>query len=156
MSPVPFSNMELTSWRMGHSHESEGIAVHMRSTSSSHGYKLPWIFFYSVTTTPLTCLSQCALTLTSSSLACLESAIQKPAISSSLSSPTSFPLRHLSANTLAKDRSYYEGYDEDVKTYIVDEDKPLDEAEKENEDGEEQGGWLIDWHALQFASREMD
>jgi adenylate kinase len=65
----------------------------------------------------------------------------------SLSSSTRSPLRHLSINTLVKDRSCHEGYDEGLKTYIVDEDKLLDEVEKEIEDGKGQGGWLIDWHA---------
>lgn len=67
------------------------------------------------------------------------------------STTTSSPLRHLSINTLVKDRSCHEGYDEDLKTYVVDEDKLLDEVEKEigNGDrvGDAEGGWLIDWHA---------
>lgn len=77
----------------------------------------------------------------------------------SLSSATSSPLHHLSINTLVKDRSCHEGYDEGLKTYIVDEDKLLDEVEKaigagggqgerEGEgEGDGEGGWLIDWHA---------
>jgi broad-specificity NMP kinase len=66
----------------------------------------------------------------------------------SLSSSSSLGLlHHLSINTLAKDRSCHEGFDEDMKTYIVDEDKLLDEVEKEVEEGEGEGGWLIDWHA---------
>lgn len=64
---------------------------------------------------------------------------------SSSSSPG--PLRHISINTLVKDRGCHEGFDEDMKTYIVDEDKLLDEVEKEVEDGKGEGGWLIDWHA---------
>jgi hypothetical protein len=67
-------------------------------------------------------------------------------VSLSSSSPPG-PLRHLSINTLVKDRGCHEGFDEGMKTYIVDEDKLLDEVEKEVEDGEGEGGWLIDWHA---------
>ena len=65
----------------------------------------------------------------------------------SLSASTSSPLRHLSINTLVKDRGCHEDYDEDLKTYIVDDDKLLDEVEKEIQDGEGHGGWLVDWHA---------
>jgi adenylate kinase len=71
----------------------------------------------------------------------------------SLSSATSSPLHHLSINTLVKNRSCHEGYDEGLQTYIVDEDKLLDEVEKEigagggEGEGDGEGGWLIDWHA---------
>lgn len=70
----------------------------------------------------------------------------------SLSSSTTSAFRHLSINTLIRDRGCHEGYDDDLKTYIVDEDKLLDEVEKELEISEgnekkEKGGWLIDWHA---------
>ena len=75
----------------------------------------------------------------------------------SLSSSTQSPFRHLSINTLVTDRSCHEGFDEDMKTYIVDEDKLLDEVEKEIEDGEGAGGWLIDWHACDlFPKRWVD
>jgi adenylate kinase len=75
----------------------------------------------------------------------------------SLSSSTSSPLRQLSINTLVKDRSCHEGYDEDLKTCIVDEDKLLDEVGKEIEDGDGEGGWLIDWHACDlFPKRWVD
>jgi hypothetical protein len=62
-------------------------------------------------------------------------------------SAISSALRHLSINTLVKDRGCHEGYDEGVKAYIVDEDKLLDEVEKEIGGGDGEGGWLIDWHA---------
>ncbi|KAJ9203839.1 hypothetical protein DTO166G4_6813 [Paecilomyces variotii] len=52
-------------------------------------------------------------------------------------------LRHLSINQVAKDRECYDGYDEERKSWIVDEDKLLDAIEDEVL----QGGYLIDWHA---------
>ncbi|KAL3489461.1 DUF1671-domain-containing protein [Aspergillus germanicus] len=52
-------------------------------------------------------------------------------------------LRHLSINQIAKDRGCYDTYDEELKTWIVDEDKLLDAIEDEVL----QGGFLIDWHA---------
>ncbi|KAI1920147.1 factor activating pos9 [Ophidiomyces ophidiicola] len=52
-------------------------------------------------------------------------------------------LRHLSVNQIAKERGCHDGYDEKLKSWIVDEDKLLDEIEKEVQ----QGGYLIDWHA---------
>ncbi|OJJ06903.1 hypothetical protein ASPVEDRAFT_141242 [Aspergillus versicolor CBS 583.65] len=52
-------------------------------------------------------------------------------------------LRHLSINQVAKDRGCYETYDEELRTWIVDEDKLLDAIEDELL----QGGYLIDWHA---------
>ncbi|RDW61921.1 uncharacterized protein DSM5745_10593 [Aspergillus mulundensis] len=52
-------------------------------------------------------------------------------------------LRHLSINRIAKDRGCYDTYDEELKTWVVDEDKLLDAIEDEVL----QGGFLIDWHA---------
>ncbi|KAH1808641.1 hypothetical protein KXW57_009425 [Aspergillus fumigatus] len=52
-------------------------------------------------------------------------------------------LRHLSINQVAKDRGCFESYDQDLETWIVDEDKLLDAIEDEVL----QGGYLIDWHA---------
>ncbi|KAL4753842.1 hypothetical protein BDW72DRAFT_14520 [Aspergillus terricola var. indicus] len=52
-------------------------------------------------------------------------------------------LRHLSINQIAKDRGCFETYDEELKTWVVDEDKLLDAIEDEVL----QGGFLIDWHA---------
>jgi adenylate kinase len=81
-------------------------------------------------------------------------------------------LRHLSINQIAKDRGCYDTYDEELKTWIVDEDKvslfgsfsifssPLDgnlatmlilphglQLLDAIEDEVLQGGFLIDWHA---------
>ncbi|KAJ5539176.1 Adenylate kinase isoenzyme [Penicillium frequentans] len=52
-------------------------------------------------------------------------------------------LKHLSVNQVAKDRDCYETYDEERKSWVVDEDKLLDAIEDEVL----QGGYLIDWHA---------
>ncbi|KAF5864976.1 factor activating pos9 [Aspergillus alliaceus] len=52
-------------------------------------------------------------------------------------------LRHLSINQVAKDRGCFETYDDELETWIVDEDKLLDAIEDEIL----QGGLLIDWHA---------
>jgi adenylate kinase len=44
-----------------------------------------------------------------------------------------------------------------LQTLIVDEDKLMDEIEKEIEDGEGEGGWVIDWHSTAgFAVRWID
>lgn len=74
----------------------------------------------------------------------------------SQSSTTRNPFTHLSINDLVKSRSCHESYDEDLKTHIVDEDKLLDEVEKDIGDGEK-GGFLIDWHACDlFPERWVD
>ncbi|KAK2797757.1 hypothetical protein FQN50_009086 [Emmonsiellopsis sp. PD_5] len=52
-------------------------------------------------------------------------------------------LRHLSINQIAKERDCHDGYDDELKSYIVDEDKLLDAIEDEVT----KGGYLIDWHA---------
>jgi adenylate kinase family enzyme len=52
-------------------------------------------------------------------------------------------LKHLSVNQVAKDRDCYEEYDEERKSWVVDDDKLLDAIEDEVL----QGGYLIDWHA---------
>lgn len=66
-------------------------------------------------------------------------------------------LQHLSINDLVKTRSAHSGYDEQLQTLIVDEDKLMDEVEKEIEDGAGNGGWIIDWHSTEgFAIRWVD
>ncbi|KIM94986.1 hypothetical protein OIDMADRAFT_106556 [Oidiodendron maius Zn] len=52
-------------------------------------------------------------------------------------------LKHLSINDIVKERSLHDGYDEEYKSWIVDEDKLLDSIEDEVK----QGGYIIDWHA---------
>ncbi|PBP20544.1 P-loop containing nucleoside triphosphate hydrolase protein, partial [Diplocarpon rosae] len=52
-------------------------------------------------------------------------------------------LKHLSINDIVKERGCSDGFDEDFKSLIVDEDKLLDAIEDEVK----QGGYIIDWHA---------
>ncbi|PGG98923.1 hypothetical protein AJ80_09440 [Polytolypa hystricis UAMH7299] len=52
-------------------------------------------------------------------------------------------LHHLSINKVAKERDCFDGYDDELKSHIVDEDKLLDAIE----DDVVKGGYLIDWHA---------
>lgn len=72
-------------------------------------------------------------------------------------------LKHLSINALVKEKGCHEGWDEEVKSWIVDEERLEDEVEKvlgvgatgsdkEDED-DEKGGWLIDWHACDLFPR---
>lgn len=69
----------------------------------------------------------------------------------------SINLKHLSINDLVKSRECHSGYDEEMQTLIVDEDRLMDEVEKEIEDGDGDGGWIIDWHSTAgFAVRWVD
>ncbi|KAL8633943.1 hypothetical protein Q9189_000188 [Teloschistes chrysophthalmus] len=52
-------------------------------------------------------------------------------------------LKHLAINGIVKERNFHHGWDEQLKSWIVDEDKLLDAIEDEVK----QGGHLIDWHA---------
>ncbi|KAF2238575.1 P-loop containing nucleoside triphosphate hydrolase protein [Viridothelium virens] len=52
-------------------------------------------------------------------------------------------LRHISINEVVKERECHAGWDDELKSWIVDEDKLLDSLEEEVKDG----GCLIDWHA---------
>jgi len=52
-------------------------------------------------------------------------------------------LKHLSVNDIVKERGCHDGFDEEFKSWIVDEDKLLDSIEDEVK----QGGYIIDWHA---------
>ncbi|EPS37646.1 hypothetical protein H072_8664 [Dactylellina haptotyla CBS 200.50] len=51
-------------------------------------------------------------------------------------------LKHLSINQVAKDNDCFESYDEELKSWTVDEDKLLDTIE----DDVKKGGYIIDWH----------
>ncbi|KAA8572863.1 hypothetical protein EYC84_003432 [Monilinia fructicola] len=44
------------------------------------------------------------------------------------------------------EKGCHEGWDDELKTWIVDEDKLLDEIEEEVK----QGGYIIDWHACEL------
>ncbi|MCJ1472858.1 factor activating pos9 [Lambiella insularis] len=58
-------------------------------------------------------------------------------------------LEHLSINQVVKERECHEGWDEGMSTWIVDEDKLLDEIE----DQLKKGGYIIDWHACDLFPR---
>ncbi|KAK7539069.1 AAA domain-containing protein [Phyllosticta citricarpa] len=58
-------------------------------------------------------------------------------------------LRHISVNQVAKERDCYDGYDEEVGSWVVDEDKLLDALENEAQ----AGGLIIDWHACDLFPR---
>lgn len=78
-------------------------------------------------------------------------------LSAAAASTPPLPLKHLDINDIVKSRSCHEGYDEELQTYIVDDDKLMDEVEKDISDGEGEGGWVIDWHSTAgFAVRWVD
>ncbi|KAF7875041.1 hypothetical protein EAF04_002213 [Stromatinia cepivora] len=55
-------------------------------------------------------------------------------------------LKHLSVNDVVKEKGCHEGWDDELKTWIVDEDKLLDEIEEDVK----RGGYIIDWHACEL------
>jgi len=67
------------------------------------------------------------------------------------------PLKHLSINKIAKEQNFYDSYDEELETNVVDEDKLLDHVEELIADGDGEGGWVIDWHVCDiFPERWAD
>ncbi|KAI9837584.1 MAG: hypothetical protein M1819_007235 [Sarea resinae] len=63
-------------------------------------------------------------------------------------------LKHLSINQIVKERGCHEGWDDDFKSWLVDEDKRLMREKADFvelldsiEDEVKQGGYIIDWHA---------
>ncbi|GME42410.1 Hemoglobin and proliferation regulated protein [Neofusicoccum parvum] len=58
-------------------------------------------------------------------------------------------LRHLAINQVAKERDCYDGRDEELGSWIVDEDKLLDAIEPDVL----RGGNIIDWHACDLFPR---
>lgn len=62
-------------------------------------------------------------------------------------------LKHLAINDVVKDKKTTDGYDDVLKSWIVDEDKLLDEIEEQVEEG----GNIIDWHVCDiFPKRWID
>ena len=62
-------------------------------------------------------------------------------------------LRHISINQFAKDKGCLEGYDNEFKSWVVDEDRLLSEIEPDLE----RGGSIIDWHVCEiFPERLID
>ena len=73
------------------------------------------------------------------------------------SSERRIPLKHLSINKIAKEQNLYESYDEELQTHVIDEEKLLDHLESLTEDGDGEGGWVIDWHVCDiFPERWID
>ncbi|KAF2404476.1 P-loop containing nucleoside triphosphate hydrolase protein [Trichodelitschia bisporula] len=52
-------------------------------------------------------------------------------------------LKHIQINKFAEENGCYDGRDEELGSWIVDEDKLLDALEKEVPEG----GYILDWHA---------
>ncbi|RDA89615.1 hypothetical protein CP533_2980 [Ophiocordyceps camponoti-saundersi (nom. inval.)] len=67
--------------------------------------------------------------------------VGKTTLSETLAEKTG--LYHLSVNHVVKDRACHEGWSEEYKSWIVDEDKLLDAIGADVE----AGGCIIDWHA---------
>ncbi|OCK81266.1 P-loop containing nucleoside triphosphate hydrolase protein [Lepidopterella palustris CBS 459.81] len=62
-------------------------------------------------------------------------------------------LKHLSINQIVKDEKFHEGWDDELQTWIVDEDKLLDHLEILVAPG----GCILDWHACDlFPKRWVD
>lgn len=67
------------------------------------------------------------------------------------------PLKLLNINQIAKKHNFYDSYDEELQTHVVDEDKLLDHIEELIQDGGGEGGWVIDWHVCDvFPERWID
>jgi len=64
------------------------------------------------------------------------------------------PLQHINVSELVKERMLHNGFDEEWQTYVVDEDKVVDELEPLIEAG---GGLILDWHTCDaFPERWID
>ncbi|KAJ4353846.1 factor activating pos9 [Didymosphaeria variabile] len=62
---------------------------------------------------------------------------------------------HVSVNQIVKDEGYHEGKDEELGSWVVDEDKLLDHLEGTGIS--EKGGYILDWHACElFPERWID
>ncbi|CAE6397350.1 unnamed protein product [Rhizoctonia solani] len=59
-----------------------------------------------------------------------------------VASQSSIPLRHVNVGDLVKEKGLHEGFDEEWQSYIVDEDKVIDEIEPMTVNG----GLILDWH----------
>jgi len=63
------------------------------------------------------------------------------------------PLKHINVGDLVKERELFEGFDQQWKSYTVDEDKLLDELEPLVSEG----GVILDWHTCDiFPERWAD
>ncbi|KAF2253663.1 P-loop containing nucleoside triphosphate hydrolase protein [Trematosphaeria pertusa] len=63
--------------------------------------------------------------------------------------------KHLSINQIVKDEGFHEGKDEELGSWVVDEDKLLDHLESTSLSAT--GGYILDWHACDlFPERWVD
>ncbi|KAH7345196.1 P-loop containing nucleoside triphosphate hydrolase protein [Rhizoctonia solani] len=66
---------------------------------------------------------------------------------------SSVPLKHVNVGELVKEKELHEGFDEEWQSYIVDEDKVIDEIEPMTVNG----GLILDWHTCDvFPERWVD
>jgi len=64
------------------------------------------------------------------------------------------PLQHINVSELVKDKVLYDRFDEEWQSYVVDEDKVVDDLEPLVEAG---GGLILDWHTCDaFPERWVD
>lgn len=76
---------------------------------------------------------------------------------STSSSEPQISLKHVSINTIAKQHDFYESYDAELDTHVVDEEKLLDHVQELMSDGAGDGGYVIDWHVCDiFPERWVD
>ncbi|ERT02337.1 transcription initiation factor TFIID subunit 9 [Sporothrix schenckii 1099-18] len=54
-------------------------------------------------------------------------------------------LRHIAVNDVVRDRNCHDGWDAEYQSWLVDEDRLLDELEPDMTS--ERGGCIVDWHA---------
>ncbi|CAE6433909.1 unnamed protein product [Rhizoctonia solani] len=70
-----------------------------------------------------------------------------------VASQSSVPLKHVNVGELVKEKELHEGFDEEWQSYIVDEDKVIDEIEPMTVNG----GLILDWHTCDaFPERWVD
>ena len=70
---------------------------------------------------------------------------------------TTNTFKHLDINALAKTHKAYSSYDSRLATNVVDDDKLLDAVTLELSDGDDHGGWVLDWHSCDlFPARWID
>ncbi|KAH9000828.1 P-loop containing nucleoside triphosphate hydrolase protein [Lactarius hatsudake] len=63
------------------------------------------------------------------------------------------PLQHINISELVKEKALHDGFDEEWQSYVVDEDKVVDELEPLVE----AGGLILDWHTCDaFPERWVD
>jgi len=64
------------------------------------------------------------------------------------------PLRHINVSELVKEKTLHDGFDEEWQTFVVDDDKVIDELEPLVDAG---GGLILDWHTCDaFPERWID